>query len=118
MKIKRDFSQIPRIPRSKIVPAMTEITRSASIDIKDEIQRLTPVDTGLMQRSWRRRVTNTTRKVVMQITNSAPYAGHVHYKGQPSRKVLEAAQRRFSEMSADLADDINERITRTITKEP
>jgi len=118
VKFKQRFDAIPRIPRSRIVPAITEVTRAESVDIKEDIQAITPVDTGLMRQSWRRRVTNTTRKTTMTITNGASYAGHVHYKGHPSRYVLDAADRLFKERVAELTDKVNTRLTLILTREP
>jgi hypothetical protein len=111
MKFKQRFDNIPRIPRSKIVPAITDTTRRASADIKDDLQMITPVDTGLMRRSWERRVTNTTRGVTLTLENTASYAGHVHYKGRPHSRVMAAAARLFDQRAAELADTVNDRLT-------
>ena len=117
MKMNQRFERIPRVQRSRIVPEMTTVARRASVELKTALERLTPVRKGKMRRSWHRRVTNTTRKVTATFHNAADYAGHVHYRGQPSKKVIDAAEALFEEWSAQLVEDMNERLLATITKE-
>lgn len=117
MKLRHGFTNVPRIDRSRLVPEMTALARDVSVSTKDAVQAVTPVKSGLMRRSWKRRVSNTTTRVTFKLWNTAPYGGFVHYKGEPDRMVLDVTEQIFQEAAEVLTATMTDRITAILTEE-
>lgn len=117
MRFTQRFAPVPRIPRARIIPLITQMTREASVEIKDAVQAATPRRTGRFRGSWKRRVKNTTRTVTFTLDNPTPYGIWVHYKGQPGNRVLDQVERLFQTEAQALGSRIGRRLFTLLNQE-
>lgn len=112
----RIVNQLREVDAGEVTGSIRREVEASQKKLLTEIQRMTPVDTGTMRKSWTVEVVKKSTSIALELTNDAPYAASVHYRGRKSELVIDAVsayvEKEFDVLGGKIADALIQTINK------